>query len=970
MKSEQECVFPPFRLDCVNECLWREEKQIPLRGKTFAVLRCLLEHHGQLVTKAALFTAVWPDTYVNEGALTICIAELRQALGDNAKTPCFIETVHRRGYRFIGKVQSSRFQVSGLRTGDKNQRLGTWNLKLGTHIVGREAELAQLYGWWEKARNGERQIVFVSGETGIGKTSVVEAFLHSLASSVQNHEERQKVKVTDPRSLIPVPWIARGQCIEHYGAGEGYMPVLEALGRLCREPAGEQLIALLERYAPTWLVQMPALLTAADMEALLRRVAGATRERMLREMAEALEALTAIRPLVLQLEDLHWSDVSTLELFSVLARRREAARLLVLGTYRPVEMLANGHPLRTVRQELQLHRHCEEQRLTFLTEEHIAEYLGRRFAVGAHGRAPLQTLARLIHRRTEGNPLFMVNVVEYLAAQGGLEEASEQVQVGIPSDLRQMIEEQLRRLPGAERRMLEAASVVGVAFSAAAVAAGLGVAVEEVEEQCEGFVQQEHFLRASGTAEWPDGTVAACYGFLHTLYREVLYQRLTASRRQRLHQQIGERVEYAYGERASEIAAELAVHFEQGHNYHKAIQYLEQAGKNSTQRVAYAEAVQHLTKALELLKTLPDTTERARQELALQLALSGPLMAIKGYTVPEVEKVLTRASELCRQVGESPQIFSALWRLVVSYFSRGEHRAAHELAEQMMQVAQSVQDQYLLSYAHMALGWTLFTFGEFPAVRIHSEQAIALYDPQQHPRSPFFKDDPRVAGFSLAAWALWYLGYPDQALQRSQEALAVAREMAHPVNRIGVLVWAAMFHLTLRREGPPSGELAKAGIVLATEQGFPYWVAYGTVAWGGALAAQGQEVEGITQMQQGLAALRAIGTEQGLPRQLAVLADAYGRAGQVEEGLVVLAAALALVDQTGERYYEAELYRVKGELLLTQEGKSQKAKGKSQKSENTEPRPPIPKAKPKRAFSKPAKLRTGSRRSPWSCEQR
>ena len=352
-------VFPPFRLDPVNECLWRDTQRIPLRGKTFAVLCCLLEHPGQLVSKEALFNAVWPETYVSDVVLMGCIHQLRKALGDNTQKPRFIETVHRRGYRFIAEVVSSQHSVvSSLPLPTQSSVLNTQH----SVLVGREAELAQLHGWLGKALHGERQIVFVTGEAGIGKTSVVESFLRHVAADGST-------------------WIGRGQCIQHYGAGEGYMPMLEALGRLCREPEGDHLIELLSRHAPTWLVQMPALLNAADLEALQRKVAGATRERMLREMAEAVEVLTAERPLVLSFEDLHWSDASTLELLSVLARRQEQARLLVLGTYRPVEMLANGHPLRTVKQELQLHRQCAERQLGLLTEENVAEYLAVRFSL-------------------------------------------------------------------------------------------------------------------------------------------------------------------------------------------------------------------------------------------------------------------------------------------------------------------------------------------------------------------------------------------------------------------------------------------------------------------------------------------------------------------------------------------------------------------------------------------------------------
>ncbi|MBI3757993.1 MAG: ATP-binding protein [Deltaproteobacteria bacterium] len=326
--------------------------------------------------------------------------------------------------------------------------------------MGRQAELQQLHGWLEKALNGERPIVFITGEPGIGKTTVVEAFLTQLGArdwglgaSLPTSPHPQSL-APNTQHPTPFPWIGRGQCVEHYGVGEAYLPVLEALGRLCREADGQDVIALLRQQAPSWLVQMPAVLSTAELEELQRRTAGVTRERMLRELAEALEALTAERALILRLEDLHWSDYSTLDLLSVLARRQEAAQLLILGTYRPVEVLTRDHPLKSVKQELQLHGQCEELALDFLSEGAVAEYLAVRFPVGAQHAASLRSLAHLIHQHTDGNPLFMVNVVNDLIAQGVLAktngawelrgEARERT-LGTPVSLRQLIEQQVAR---------------------------------------------------------------------------------------------------------------------------------------------------------------------------------------------------------------------------------------------------------------------------------------------------------------------------------------------------------------------------------------------------------------------------------------------------------------------------------------------------------------------------------------------
>src|SRR5262245_19327322 len=399
MQPERLLTFGSYRLDLRTRQLWRGKQEVKLTGKAAAVLCSLVERAGQVVSKDELFATVWPETVVSDAALTSCIHELRKALKDDPKQPRYLKTIHRLGFQFVGKVASSQYSVASRKRPANISQLATGNRQLTTPIVGREPDLARLHGWLEKALHGERQLVFVAGEPGIGKTTVVEMFLRQVAG-----EEEL--------------WIGRGQCVEQYGAGEAYLPVLEALGRLCREAGGHDVIALLGHQAPSWLVQMPALLSATELEELQRRTAGVTRERMLRELAEALEALTAERALILWLEDLHWSDYSTLDLLSVLARRQEAARLLVLGTYRPVEGLTSDHPLKGVKQELQVHGQCEELALDFLTAEDVAEYLAVRFTGGAPGRAPLQTLAHLIHQRTDGNPLFMVNVVNDLIAQG------------------------------------------------------------------------------------------------------------------------------------------------------------------------------------------------------------------------------------------------------------------------------------------------------------------------------------------------------------------------------------------------------------------------------------------------------------------------------------------------------------------------------------------------------------------------
>src|SRR5215467_5232691 len=457
VRPSRQLRFPPFRLDPDNACLWRGTKAVRLTPKAFAVLQCLVERHGQLLTKNFLLERVWPGIAVGDAVLKVCVREIRKALRDRVRAPRFVATVHRRGYRFIAGVtdvdpRPERDTAAGRWRVGSDSTSGS-RYRGPAHLVGRESALDRLQRGIESAWRGIRQTFFVTGEPGIGKTGVVEAFLERVSA--------------DPRV-----WIAHGQCVETYGRSEPYLPVLDALGRLCREAGGQWLVDLLRKHAPTWLAQMPWLLDGADRDALERDLLGATRERMLREMAEALEALTAEAPLVLVLEDLHWSDTATVDLVSLLARRTEPARLLVIGTYRPVDVLVSRHPLEDLNLELHARGRCQDVSLELLAEAGVADYLRERFP----GHAFPSELARVIHRRTEGNALFMVSVVEDLVARGlivmrdgrwALHAALEEVEVSVPESLRQMIERRLGRLEGDEREVLAAGSVAGMEFSAA-----------------------------------------------------------------------------------------------------------------------------------------------------------------------------------------------------------------------------------------------------------------------------------------------------------------------------------------------------------------------------------------------------------------------------------------------------------------------------------------------------------------------
>jgi predicted ATPase/DNA-binding winged helix-turn-helix (wHTH) protein len=903
--NEKTIIFDPFCLDTANQCLWRGAQAINLRPKAFAVLDYLLRRPGQLVTKEELLDALWPETFVGDAVLKNAIRQIRETLDDDPKSPRFIETAHRRGYRFIGRItEGGQSPAAGQEVRSLNTVTGSLRRATGPlhGFVGRDEALSRMRGWLEKMLSGKRQVIFITGEAGIGKTALVDTFARGVAAD---------------RSIR----VSRGQCLEQYGTGEAYLPVLEAIGRLCREH--EPVIDVLRAHAPMWLLQMPSLVSASDRQLLNREMFGATRERMLREMGEALEALTADLPLVLILEDLHWSDYSTLDLISYLARQRQAAQLMLIGTYRTAELIVSGHPLKAVKRELLAKQQCEELPLEYLSEEAIAKYLSVRFPANRFPAA----LAGLIHERTEGNPLFMVNAVDYLVAERliGEREANWElvveigrVEVRVPDSIKQMIEKQLDHLDANEQRTLEAASVAGAEFSTLAVAAGLAEDRAPVEARCDELARQGQFIQDCGVQVLPNGEAVSHYSFIHALYRNVLYERASASRRVQLHRRIGEQGEALYGERAREIAPELAMHFERGSSYKQAIKYLQQAADNALRRFAYREAVGLARRALELLWKLPDTTERAEQELCLQLTIGVPLIATEGYAAPEVGSVYLRARELCQQLGETPDVSEVLWGLWTFYILRAEFGTAREIAEEFLRLAERLPYPSLAVRGHWATEITFAHLGEFALALEHYEKALLLYDPKKHlDDGVLYALNPGVAMPCFAAWALWFLGQPDQALARIQEALALARELSEPLSLAHALLFAAILY-QLRRDVPMAQEHADAALAISNEHGLAMYQAMATVMQGWVMIEAGQQEAAIEQMRQGLAALQAMDTELVRPHFLALLADALDKTRQVEEGLRVLEEALALVHRNGEGYYEAELHRLKGELLLVQ----------------------------------------------------
>ncbi|HEV8635609.1 MAG TPA: hypothetical protein VG370_15395 [Chloroflexota bacterium] len=568
-----------------------------------------------------------------------------------------------------------------------------------------------------------------------------------------------------------------------------------------------------------------------------------------------------------------------------------------------------------------------------LDEGAIGEYLARR----SPPARSLGELARAIHRRTGGNPLFVASIADELVRTGVLVErgsvsamaaCEDLVGVMIPDDVRKMIGLQLDRLSPGDRRVLEAASVAGAEFSAAAVAAGAQTSLAAAESGCAALVQHESFLVPCGTSVWSDGTVAGRYGFRHALYRESVYERLPAASRAEIHRRIGERLEGALGAGAGEAASELAMHFERGGDLARAIRHLHTAGEIAARRGAAREAVAQLTRALELLGSQPAGAERTLREIELRIALGSPLMAVRGRGAPEVEEVYTRAQALCEQVGEVPQLFPAVWGLFLFRRSRGEISAALDLGERLLALAQRGDDPGLLLEAHHAVWATRFAHGDLIGARDHALQGIALYDADRHATlaAIYGNHDAGVCGHSHGAWALALLGDVDAAVGHTRDAIALARRLEHGFSEAHALLYAARVH-QLRGEPQITRDYAEHARAVARQSGFVQLVAWADVMRGWALGQAGEIETGITTMQDGVAAIRALGSKEFLTYFLSLLAEGLARAGRPEPALGVATEALAVADAGGERFYVAELRRLRGELLRATGGDASEAAG-------------------------------------------
>jgi predicted ATPase len=761
-----------------------------------------------------------------------------------------------------------------------------------TPLVGRESEVALLLERWQQAKSGQGQVILLTGDAGIGKSRLVQVLKEHVLNEPHVRWECRSAEYAQNTALFPLTDLfQRLLQFQAEDTSDEKVRKLEHVLSQYRLPL-EETVPLFAPFLSLPLTEdhYPPLALSPQRQ----------RQKTLETIVAILQENAERRPVLFIVEDLHWTDPSTLELLNLVLDQTPTASLLVLLTCRPYFHPSWHH--RSYLTEMTINRlpHAQvEQIVTGMTD-------GKTF--------PAAVLQQII-AQTDGVPLFVEELTKAILESGQLTAVDGHYALtgsfstfAIPATLQDSLMARLDRLVTA-KAVAQYAAVIGRQFPYE-----LLQAVSQLDEST---LQRELGRLVEAELVYQRGLPPqAYYFFKHALIRDAAYESLLKSTRQHYHQRIAQVLEAQFPETIEAQPELLAHHCMEAGLTEQSVTYWYRAGQRGSERSAHVEAIAHLRQGLALLQMCPETSERLQREVDMLIALGASLIATKGYAAPAVGQTYLRAYHLCHHLDNPQQLFPILRGLWHYYNVRAEYQRAHVLGEQLLALAQHTQDAAMLLAAHRALGTTLFWLGAVASAHTHFTQGITLYNTQQHYSSVFLHgEDSGVICRSYAAWTLWVLGYPDQGLARNDEAIALAQQSAHPFSLNGALSVAAACH-ALRREVHCTQECAEAAIRLAQEQGFPHWMAIGSILHGWTLAHQGQAKEGIEQINQGRMAWRATGAKIERSYFLALLAEAHGTIGQPEAGLTVLAEALTLTDITGTRWYDPELYRLKGELLL------------------------------------------------------
>ncbi|MBA4063338.1 MAG: hypothetical protein C0501_06420 [Isosphaera sp.] len=761
--------------------------------------------------------------------------------------------------------------------------------------VGRAAERAALRAAFDAAAAGSGEMVCVVGEPGIGKTTLVEEFLADLAADG------------------PPCHVARGRCSERLADAEAYLPILEALDALVRGPTGAAAARYLRTLAPTWAAELAPAAGGAGAN-------GPSQTRMKRELVAFLTELTRRTPAVVFVDDLHWADLPTADLLAYLGRHSPGLRLLLVVAYRPDELLLAGHPFLPAKRDLQGRGACRELPLGLLPRGEVDRYLDLAFP----GHAFPDDFAGAVHAKTGGNPLFVADLVGYLGARGVVAARAGDGRwalagpvadaVGeMPASVRSLIDRKLDQLDPADRRLLAAAAAQGAAFESAAVARALAADPAEVEERLAAVERVHGLVRLAKEHTFPDRTESRRYAFVHVLYQEALYAGLPPTRRAAVSAALADALLALHGGRAGQAAAELAVLYEAGRAYRRAADLFHAAAENAARVFAHREAVALARRGLALLSGEPDAPDRAAVEFRLRMTLGLHLQVTDGFAAPAAEAAYLRARELWEARPAVGPLFPILWGLWLVYKVRSDLGRAHLLAGELLALAEQADDSGLVLQARQAGAVVALCSGDPAATTRHVRAAAALYDPERHrPLALRFGQDPGVACLAFGAVALWLLGEPDEAAARSRDAVRSARDGSQPATLALALHFAAVLH-QFRGDPAAARESASAALAVAVEHRLAFWQAGAAVLLGWAGAADG--TEGTAVIEQGIESWRATGSRTYLAYYLGLLADARLRRGDPAGALDALNESDRVAAAAGERLFEPESLRLRGEAL-------------------------------------------------------
>ena len=873
--------FDAFDLDEADAVLTRDRSRIDLPPKAFGVLCALARQPGRLVLKDALLDEVWGHRHVSESVLKTTVSELRAALDDDAKKPRYIETVSRRGYRFIASFGSPSAPSVELAARPGFAQPAT---PPAPPIVGRKAGLARLATAADEALAGKRRIVWIAGEPGIGKTTLLDHFAGSRTDFV----------------------VARGQCVEQFGASEPYLPVLEALGSLCR--ADPRLAPMMRSVAPVWMLQIPWLGSAEERAVLRAELAGATQDRMLREMGELLDRYTREQPLLLVTEDLHWSDDATVRLIDHIARRRDPARLLWVGTVRLAELVSADHPLKDVRHELRVHRLCEEIALDPFSEVDLAAYIERK----APSAKVSEDFVRALYRHTDGLPLFVATVVEDMVARGGLRSDAA---FDVPESLAGVIERQIARLPAETQALLGAASVAGPEFRAAIVAAALDRDAQPVAGQCDDLARQQHWISGPVIAPSADGTLDARYTFRHALYRHVFYGRAGALSRAQLHRRVAAALEA--GRASVPIASsELASHYERAHDVAAALRHYAAAADEALDRRAPREAMSLTAHALKLLPRCPDGDAKVDVELALLAARAIAASQLLGAAAPEAREAFERTHQLTMAHPSAKSRALELSGLGWTLCARGDFRAAAKLGEELYAMAVARNDRVLHTASVSMIGTAELHLGEPVVARKHLEESLDVFT-QCGDKLEGFRTivDLGVLITERLAHGLSHLGFPDTARKHMEAGMRRAEKIRQPFARLVALVIAGALEVRIE-DVEAARPIAQAMRDLTERNSFEQGRAMADWLGGWVLSRSGRPDDGYESIASAYRRLSELGMLWGVTGIAGHAAEAALLGGRVDDARVLLDEALALSKRTGERLYFPDLHIVGSRIAV------------------------------------------------------